>query len=405
MNTCIKMYASVAMLLLAVQIASAQVYLVTETVDQLWQASAWVNDQRTVYTYDANNQAVDMTTQIWQSNAWVNSSRTLYTYTASGYETTNQNWSGAWVNQSKITYVLDASKRITEMTIQTWTAGAWVNQMKMTYTYNANGTVKEITGQMWVGGIWMSMSKTVYTYNPDGTLSEALSQTWAGTSWINSARTTYTYSGGHNILTLTQTWQGSWVNNSQTQYTYVGDLLTEFVSQNWSGSAWVNVTRMANTYNAKRLLSETLMQNWQVDKWVNSRKNTSQYDANDNTTEVVTQEWVGSAWVNKSKTTYSYKRVTQVNDNIEPTTFDLLQNYPNPFNPSTTIEFTLPVGGFTTLKVHDILGREVGKLVSKDLEAGRHIVTFNAASLPSGVYYYTLRSGKYISTKSLLLTK
>lgn len=88
-----------------------------------------------------------------------------------------------------------------------------------------------------------------------------------------------------------------------------------------------------------------------------------------------------------------------------PTDFQLGQNYPNPFNPATTITFTLPASGQVELKVYDVLGRDVRRLVAGFKKAGTHSVRFDADGLPSGVYFYQLRAGKYESTKKMILTK
>jgi hypothetical protein len=88
-----------------------------------------------------------------------------------------------------------------------------------------------------------------------------------------------------------------------------------------------------------------------------------------------------------------------------PSTYLLQQNYPNPFNPSTTISFSIPTSEFVTLKVYDILGREVTTLVSENLNAGYHSLKFDAGNFSSGVYFYKLQAGKYSETKKMLLSK
>lgn len=90
---------------------------------------------------------------------------------------------------------------------------------------------------------------------------------------------------------------------------------------------------------------------------------------------------------------------------LTATEFQLDQNFPNPFNPVTTITFSLPQSGLTTVKVFDILGKEVRTLVNEVRSAGSHSVPFNASDLPSGVYFYTLRSGNFTQTKKMMLTK
>jgi hypothetical protein len=88
-----------------------------------------------------------------------------------------------------------------------------------------------------------------------------------------------------------------------------------------------------------------------------------------------------------------------------PQMFLLKQNYPNPFNPSTTIEFQIPNSQFTTLKVYDILGREVSTLVSQKLNVGNHICTFNGSNLASGIYYYQLIAGDYSEVRKMMLLR
>jgi hypothetical protein len=88
-----------------------------------------------------------------------------------------------------------------------------------------------------------------------------------------------------------------------------------------------------------------------------------------------------------------------------PTHFSLDQNYPNPFNPSTTISFRLPSQSFVTLRVFDALGREVSILLTGELPVGTYARQWNAAGLPSGVYFYRLQAGSFTETKKLLLLR
>jgi len=88
-----------------------------------------------------------------------------------------------------------------------------------------------------------------------------------------------------------------------------------------------------------------------------------------------------------------------------PAAYRLEQNYPNPFNPSTKIEYQLPAAGHVTLKVYDILGREVATLVNGYTSSGAHEVQFNATNLASGVYCYRLTSGNFNEMKKMMLVK
>lgn len=102
----------------------------------------------------------------------------------------------------------------------------------------------------------------------------------------------------------------------------------------------------------------------------------------------------------------SFKYINIVNVDIAtPAKFELSQNYPNPFNPSTTIRYQLPVNSRITLKVFDMLGKEVTTLVNEQKLAGSYEVTLNADRLSSGVYYYQLKTDNFVQTKKLALVK
>ncbi|MGH2568554.1 MAG: T9SS type A sorting domain-containing protein, partial [Bacteroidota bacterium] len=85
-----------------------------------------------------------------------------------------------------------------------------------------------------------------------------------------------------------------------------------------------------------------------------------------------------------------------------PTFFELSQNFPNPFNPSTSIQFDLPAPAYVSLRVYDLLGRELKRLVEERLDAGRHTATFHPGDIPSGVYYYSLQAGERREVKKMM---
>ncbi len=88
-----------------------------------------------------------------------------------------------------------------------------------------------------------------------------------------------------------------------------------------------------------------------------------------------------------------------------PTAYALSQNYPNPFNPTTVIVYRLPAAAHVTLRVYDILGREVETLVNEQENPGRYAVTFNGSNFSSGVYFYKLDAGDYSSVRKMVLIK
>ncbi|MFA6980712.1 MAG: LamG-like jellyroll fold domain-containing protein [Ignavibacteriaceae bacterium] len=97
--------------------------------------------------------------------------------------------------------------------------------------------------------------------------------------------------------------------------------------------------------------------------------------------------------------------VTGIEDPILPTTTTLMNAYPNPFNPETRIRYSLNKDQHVSLKIYDVLGKEVITLVDDTKNAGYYEVSFDASGLPSGIYFYRMQSGEYVSVKKLLLLK
>ena len=106
-------------------------------------------------------------------------------------------------------------------------------------------------------------------------------------------------------------------------------------------------------------------------------------------------------------------RIESLPKAIIPQEYSLSQNYPNPFNPSTTIEFTLPISSFVTLKIYNLLGQEVAILVADKRAAGIHKLNWNASGLANGVYLYRMEAGDprnnsgqvFVQTKKLILLR
>jgi hypothetical protein len=114
-----------------------------------------------------------------------------------------------------------------------------------------------------------------------------------------------------------------------------------------------------------------------------------------------------SVTLDKSKNVSAlFKLITGIDDeSIVPAEYSLSQNYPNPFNPSTTINFALKQSGKTTVKVYDITGRVVATLIDRQMEAGRYSVVFQLPNLASGVYFYKIESGDFVSMKKMIMVK
>ena len=128
----------------------------------------------------------------------------------------------------------------------------------------------------------------------------------------------------------------------------------------------------------------------------------------DNRVASITIDGSGNKWIGTDGGLAVYKEggvvsVKEISNKIIPKAFTLLQNYPNPFNPSTNIIFNLPTKSFVSLKVFDLLGRDVATLMSQEKSAGTYNVTFDARKLPSGVYFYRIQTKEFTQTKKLIL--
>jgi hypothetical protein len=117
-------------------------------------------------------------------------------------------------------------------------------------------------------------------------------------------------------------------------------------------------------------------------------------------TETLASLWY-TAWVNAGLGVIA----NEVQVAAIPGGFQLLQNYPNPFNPSTRIDYRTGTEEWVSMKVYDMLGREVANLLDERKEPGTHSIRFDARGLSAGIYFYRLRSGGSVQTRKMILEK
>ncbi len=89
-----------------------------------------------------------------------------------------------------------------------------------------------------------------------------------------------------------------------------------------------------------------------------------------------------------------------------PLSFKVFDNYPNPFNPLTNLKFSIPFGTYVTIKVYDLLGREIATLLNNEFKTkGIYNVTFDGSNFASGIYIYSIKAGKFTDSKKMVLIK
>ena len=430
-------------------------YIIDEYIIQQWNTTTtmWDNYIKFDPEYNSSDKLIDSLILLWNGSSWENYIRRVYTYTGTNLEATNtsQSWSGVdWINSSRKSTSYDAGNRPTELLYETWTGASWENDYRYQSQYNPHGLIASYTYQYWSGGVWNNNYKYTYTYNSSDLLTDQLYQYWSGGVWANSNKITRTYDGMGNVLTeISYNWSGgAWQNNSQKINTYANGNMTEYLYQIWDPiNGWVNYYHYLYQYDSNNNPKEQLIQNWDAvyNQWVNSAKYTytynSQnsvltqlienwntgtgwqnyynavytYDAHNNLSDLTLQNWDSgsSVWVNYLReTAFIWKMITEFGDeDLIVNNFKLYDNYPNPFNPSTKIKFSVPSISNVTIKVYDVMGKEIKSLVNQTLQQGVHEIEFSGNGYASGVYFYTIEAqsldGKksFVETRKMMLLK
>jgi len=277
------------------------------------------------------------------------------------------------------------------------------------------------------GSNWIEVNTGLTNYvvrdlviNPDGTNLFAGTDDGVffsinkGTSWtaVNNGLTTryvytlaicgtYVYAGTTTGGVFRSTNNGnSWtaVNNGLTN-TYIRSfLICPFVGESsetniFVGTGWSGVFH-SNDYGTNWMQINTGLTNYQVDALIisiNAAGDTNLYAGTDD-----------GVW--RRPLSEIITNVENIDDN-NPNHFSLSQNYPNPFNPTTSIQYAVSSREFVTLKVYDLLGREVATLINEEKPAGEYEIEFNASGLASGIYFYKLQAGSYSSIKKMICLK
>jgi hypothetical protein len=255
----------------------------------------------------------------------------------------------------------------------------WVNNDKYSNIYDGNNNQTQSRYQIWGDSIWVNYYKYSNAYDGNNNLKEYLHQNWDDSVWVNFYRELYTYDGNNNN--------------------------TEILQQYTDDSNWSNYYKVSYTYDINNKLKEELRQDW-IGNWVNEFNFFYTYDENRNRTEFLQQIWVNSAWVNTGKILYSYIPVTSASEELNSiNSYSLSNNYPNPFNPTTNIQYAIGITQFVSLKIFDVLGTKIETLVNEERPAGIYELNWNAANLPSGVYFYRLQAGEFVQTRKMILLK
>ena len=380
--------------------------LVDTIIAHKWRnGSVWGNDLRTTYVYNPSGKLDLESYAQWSLTGWYDNARYEYSYNGP-----NQNLSridfyyylNIWFLDAYYEYSYNANSYLATV-IQYLSSTIFPNHYdpawKDEYYYDTSNVLIIKTGfNHYNLPDWLPENNDLFFYDNNGNRNENIRQVWNNTDsiWINDYRYLYGYDPNNILIsTLYQDWQTD-------------------------SSNWVNVWKETYTYTPQNKLITMFKETWsQGVGWQDYVLRTYYYDNNDNWTEKLTQLWDGSDWKNYYRHLATWLEPVSVEEEqVILNSYYLYNNFPNPFNPSTKIKFKIPDQArndntMVSLKVYDILGKEITILVNEEKPAGEYEVEFSGMNLPTGIYFYTLRVGNpsansgqvFSETKKMILLK
>jgi photosystem II stability/assembly factor-like uncharacterized protein len=237
------------------------------------------------------------------------------------------------------------------------------------------------------GNSWISQSSNLIVnglydvYFTDANNGTAVGSSWDGTSFGIILRTT---DGGT-----------SWVSNSSGTNSYLTGV-------SFADADKGTVVGSGNIYPHDGIILRTTDGG---SKWVNQSIGINNELHGVCFTDALTGWAVGEGGAILHTTNGGVTFIKEKLTNEEPTEFMLSQNFPNPLNSSTNIRYSVPYSSNVIIKVFNILGAEIETLVNEEKPAGYYELTWNAANLPSGLYFYRIQAGSFVETKKMILLK
>jgi len=391
-----------------------------------------------IYKYNLDGNLETYFQQNFENDRWVPSLKFMYAYNSNGKEDSVifQKWSNIlWIGYSKLFYTYNSKGNMILLISKIKDNGIWQNEWENSYTYDSSDKIESYILRGWSNEQWLNFLKNSYTYDHNGDEITELTEKWTGREWLNFSRKTSSYDANRTLaVEYFENWNDMWTNNAQNIFTYdsnENNLVK--LEQLWENNKWESQKRTTNTFNTDEILSIVLVEKWQTIRWNNFSQCTYSYESNGNMIALV-NKWDGSNWLpggsgtisfsDSSKREFNFYAVSEVNvfyssltdvhnNSVTLTNYYLSQNYPNPFNPTTTIEYSIPVSvtlseveeSNVTLKIYNILGKEIKTLVNEQKQKGNYTIEFDASSLPSGIYFYKLQSGSFSETKKMIFLK
>lgn len=385
------------------------------------QESGWEVDYRSLYQFE-NGWLVSVTDQTNIDGTFENNYRILLNYQETSgetllYETIEESWnrnSSIWEKEDRV------QLSFTNGVISGGENSVWINNQwvfEEGFTIEQNGDDTWLTFLEYTGSEWVEYSREVFhafsvsdLYNffiaefdiiETGSflryvelLPDYTSQFWSGMEWVNDERqltiVDYDWQTGELISKIVsiQFYEDDWITTSENRITYEEGMPVEMV---------LFVATDDESMELKASYAEVFEYNDQdLLQYVIQKESTSDYFKAGSTDGLIAYGRLMLQWSGTS---------TSVNTDVLPIAFSLGNAYPNPFNPSTVIPFQNGVPGNISIRIFDMLGRNVALIANGYFPAGNHTVRFDASTLSSGVYLVRLDAPGYQQTRRVTLLK
>ena len=395
--------------------------LIENLTRQLWDesSSTWVNDSLYEHSYNDKNLVDTIISSKWEDGYhWTYKLRSAYIYNPNDKIILKQfaEWFGSyWYEHAKYQYTYTGSNQnLSRIDIYSFSGSMWYLLSYYVYSWNTNNYVTEINFysiDLTFPNYYVLRWKDMNYYNAYDLL---IRKTRLDYGWRNKINDLFFYDNARNKTeNIRQDWNDTdsiWINDNRYLYEYdLNNFLLSIVHQDWQSDSlgWKNVWRETYTYTPQNKIATMFKETWTPETgWNNYVIRTYSYDTNYNWTEKLTLLWGGTIFKNYYRHLATWIEPVSVWET--PTYLEeyyLSNNYPNPFNPTTQIKFQLPVSGFVTLKVYDVLGTEVATLLNEEKPAGEYEIEFDGTGLASGMYIYILTTSGYSETKKMILLK
>ena len=402
---------------------------VKSQLKEILKNNKYENLERDSYLFDYENNSESFEEQRWENGEWKIVAMYTRSYNSEGNEIQSIFYSnfldGTWKPMDRVTITYHFDRVFSCILWETNINGCWTNSFKTIQKLDEKFRTTDLVDEFWESNKWNLVDNSWhYDYSNLSDTTVAIRKIWKSNNWINDQLEKYianskneyesliTYKWNENSWSLANKWYLSKNENGAIEV---------FSYEFWSNNKCDSINRTTYLYDYKKNIQSELEEIFKNGNWLNKTKENYNYDESGNVVKFEVRNWVNSTWQPGysgyglqylhnsfwgSDVTLHYKSYDQlvgVKESKLPFGFELHQNYPNPFNPETTISYKVQAASQVSLKVFDVLGREVATLVNEFQQPGSYVKTLHATSLPSGIYFYRLQAGSFISTKKMIL--